>query len=398
MPDPVLVVDLLQKGKAALAGVLAWVVAIDVLGLEQPFLAPWAAVLVVHSTVYRTLSRGSQQVAATFAGVILGWGCGTLFGVGPMGMGVMLVAAFVLGRHPWLRDEATTIATTGIVVLATNAVSQSNLLASRLLDTTVGVVVGLLVNLLVWPPLRDRAAWTRADELPQELADVLAEMAAGLGPNLEADGVEEWVAKLREVDVRIDEAWRLLGQARESSRMNPRRSRPAGLDDLRRTLHLLEQAVADTLSMARTLATSAENATAWDEGFRSSWKHLLQGTAEAVANHDEERLLEVHSELGRLADQLSSDPLAGAAWLEYGGLLVNLRNVVNALIEITGSSTRPAISARRSKRFPVSEKIPRVGRHTRAGRSGSRLEHRSGGTRSARSAPKSKRPRPGGTS
>ena len=166
MPDPVLTVDLLQKAKAALAGVLAWVIAVDVLGLEQPFLAPWAAVLVVHSTVYRTLSRGGQQVAATFAGVFLGWGCATLFDVGALGMGVMLVAAFVLGRHPWLRDEATTIATTGIVVLATNAVTESNLLASRLLDTTVGVVVGLLVNLLVWPPLRDRAAWTRADELP----------------------------------------------------------------------------------------------------------------------------------------------------------------------------------------------------------------------------------------
>ncbi len=359
-------VDLLQMGKAALAGVLAWVVAVDVLGLEQPFLAPWAAILVVHATVYRTLSRGGQQVAATFAGVFLGWGCAALFDVGPLGMGTMLVAAFVLGRHPWLRDESTTIATTGIVVLATNAVSESNLLTSRLLDTTVGVVVGLLVNLLVWPPLRDRAAWTRADDLPQELADVLAGMAAGLGPNLEAEGVEEWVAKLREVDVRVDEAWRLLGQAKESSRMNPRRSRPAGLEELRRTLHLLEQAVADTLSMARTLATSAENATEWDESFRSSWKHLLEGTAEAVANHDENRLLELRAELGQLADQLSSDPLAGAAWLEYGGLLVNLRNVVKALTEVIGSSPRSSISARRSKRFGVPQKIPRVGRDVRS--------------------------------
>ncbi len=323
--------------------------------------------LVVHSTVYRTLSRGGQQVAATFAGVFLGWGCATLFDVGPVGMGVMLVTAFVLGRHPWLRDESTTIATTGIVVLATNAASQSNLLSSRLLDTTVGVVVGLLVNLLVWPPLRDRAAWTRADDLPHELGDVLAEMAAGLGPNLEADGVEKWIAKLREVDVRIDEAWRLLWQARESSRMNPRRSRPAGLDDLRRTLHLLEQAVADTLSMARTLATSAENATEWDESFRSSWKQLLEGTADAVANHDEDRLLQIRSELGDLAEKVSGDPLASSAWLEYGGLLVNLRNVVNALIEVTGSTERAAISTRRSKRYPVSDKFARVGRNLHSG-------------------------------
>lgn len=349
-PDPVLVVDLLQNAKTALAGVLAWVVALDVLGVEQPFLAPWAAVLVVHATVYRTVSRGGQQVVATFAGVFLAWGCGGLFGVGPTGMGVMLVVAYLLGRHRWLRDEATTIATTGIVVLSTNAIGHSNLLTSRLLDTTVGVVVGLLVNLLVWPPLRDRAAWARADELPRDLAVVIEEMADRIGPDLGSEDVESWVSRLREVDVHIDEAWRLLGEARESSRFNPRRSQPAGLDDLRRTLHLLEQALADILSMARTLATSAENATLWDKDFRSSFKHLLVRTAAAVDDQDEERLQGVRSDLGRFADELSTDSLPGSAWYEYGGLLVNLRNVVSSLAQVTEWSKGSARAPRRSTR------------------------------------------------
>ncbi len=348
--DPVLVVELLQNAKAALAGVLAWVVAVDVLGLEQPFLAPWAAVLVVHATVFRTLSRGGQQVAATFAGVFLAWGCGSLFGSGPTGMGVMLLVAFLLGRHRWLRDEATTIATTGIVVLATNVIGESNLLASRLLDTTVGVAVGLVVNLLVWPPLRDRAAWTRAVELPAELTGVLREMAEGLGPGLESTDVERWVGRLRRLDERIDEAWRLLGQARESGRLNPRRSRPAGLEDLVRTLHLLEQAVADTLSMARTMATSAENANIWDDRFRTPWKRLLADTAAAVSDGDESRLREIRAELGRLATELSTDDLAGSAWQEYGGLMVNLRNVVIALTEVTASSRGSGPSPPRSRR------------------------------------------------
>lgn len=358
--DPVLVVELLQSAKAALAGVLAWVVALDVLGLEQPFLAPWAAVLVVHATVFRTVSRGGQQVGATFAGVFVAWGCGVLFGVGPLGMGVMLVASFLLGRNRWLRDEATTIATTGIVVLATNVIGESNLLASRLLDTTVGVVVGLLVNLLVWPPLRDRAAWARADTLPLELAEVLGEMAEGLGPDLESTEAERWVRRVRALDERIDEAWRLLWQAKESNRLNPRRSRPAGLDDLVRTLHLLEQAVADTLSMARTMATSAENANLWDEGFREPWRRLLADTATAVSDQDEDRLREIRSELSGLATELSTDALAGSAWHEYGGLLVNLRNVVSALAQVVESNRRSG--PRRSSRYPVPENLPRARR------------------------------------
>lgn len=354
-PDPVLVVDLLQSGKAAVAGMVAWFVATDVLGLEQPFLAPWSAVLVVQATIYRTVSRGGQQVAATFAGVFLGWGCGGVLGLGPLGMGVMLVAAFALGRLRWLRDEATTIATTGIVVIATNAIAESNLLIGRLADTTVGIVVGLLVNLLVWPPLRDRAAWARAGGLPPEIARVLGEMAAGLTPDLEAAGTKPWIRDLRRIDEGIDEAWRLLSQARESSRLNPRRSRPAGLEDLVATLHLLEQVVADTLSMARTLTTSAERATLWNDDFRAPFKQMLAETADALAQRDGDRLREIREELGGLADDLSTDSLAGSAWYEYGGLLVNLRNVVDALAQVSewseGSGSTPVRSKRQVPRL-----------------------------------------------
>ena len=43
--------------KAAGAAVIAWVLARSVFGLAQPFLAPWAALLTVHATVYRTFAR-----------------------------------------------------------------------------------------------------------------------------------------------------------------------------------------------------------------------------------------------------------------------------------------------------------------------------------------------------
>src|ERR1700712_2880517 len=230
--DPARLVGFVQPAKAALAGTLAWVLASSVLGLEQPFLAPWAAVLVVHATVYRTVSRGAQQVAATFVGVPLAWTAGQLLGLGAAAMALMPLVAFGLGGLRWWRAEATTIATTGIAVLATNAVAHTNLLAGRLVDTGVGVVVGLAVNLLVWPPLRDRAAWSRIDELPDDLAEVLAHLASGLRPELEPDEAEEWIEQLRGVDTRVDEAWGMVRQAQESSRLNPRRSRPAGLDDM----------------------------------------------------------------------------------------------------------------------------------------------------------------------
>lgn len=333
--DPLLWADLLQAAKAALAGALAWWIALDVFHLDQPFLAPWSAVLVVHATLYRTFWRGAQQVAATFAGVLLAWVTGLVFGLDPTAMGVMLLVAFLVGRWKPLGDESTTVATTAIVVLATNAVSESNLLWGRLLDTCVGVAIGLLVNLLVWPPLRDRAAWAHAARIPRELGDVLSRIAADVGPDFDPDHAETLLRTAREVDVRIDESWALLRQAQESGRFNPRqRRRRERLRELEPLLHLLEQAVAETQSMVRTITISADQARLWEQAFRSRWCELLGETGEAVGSLDADRLREIRRELDTLADDLSTHDLAGSSWHEYGGLIINLRNVVDSVARV----------------------------------------------------------------
>ncbi|MET1058643.1 MAG: FUSC family protein [Nocardioides sp.] len=333
--DPLLWADLLQIAKTALAGGLAWWVATDVFHLDQPFLAPWSAVLVVHATLYRTFSRGAQQVAATFAGVFIAWGTGLLLGLGPSAMTAMLVLSFLVGRLKLLGEESTSVATTAIVVLATNAVGESNLLWGRLLDTCVGVAIGLVVNIVVWPPLRDRAAWSHASRLPRALGDLLVGMAKDIGPGFDPEHTQVWLGRARDVDLRIDQSWGLLRQAQESGRFNPRqRRRREHVDELETVLHLLEQAVAETQSMVRTIAISADQARYWDEDFRSRWCSMLADTGAAVSAADPERLAELRIGLQQLASDMSTDELASGQWHEYGGLIVNLRNVIDAVSRV----------------------------------------------------------------
>ncbi len=308
--NPVRVVDLVQTFKTALAGGLAWWIATDVAHLEQPFLSPWAAVLVVHATVYKTVSRGGQQVAATFFGVFLAFVLGSTLGSGPWSLGAIILVGFLLGQLRWVKEEASTIATTGLVTLATGSIARTDLLASRWIDTAVGVGVGLAVNLLVWPPLRDRAAWARAEGIPGDLAKVLREMADGLGADLDPKETKRWVRGIRQVDVHIDEAWRLLWEAKESGRFNPRRSQPTGVRDLKKLLHALEQAVADSLSMARTIAGSAENGTVWDESFRERWRSLAIRTAEGVVDEDLDALQTLRPELEEMTGDFSDAELS----------------------------------------------------------------------------------------
>ncbi len=119
-----------------------------------------------------------------------------------------------------------------------------------------------------------------------------------------------WLRRAREVDVRIDESWGLLRQAQESGRFNPRqRQRREHIHELETVLHLLEQAVAETQSMVRTIAISADQSRYWDEDFRSRWCALLADTGEAVGSVDVERLGELRTELQRLADDMSTDEL-----------------------------------------------------------------------------------------
>ena len=163
-----------------LAAVAAWVIAASVLDLPQPFLAPWAALLVVHATVYRTFSKGAQQVAATVVAVLLATAVGEAFGLTTEAIALLLVVALVLGSVPWLGAEATTIATTGLVVLTTGF-DDDVMLISRLYDTAIGVGVGLLVNVIVWPPLRRRTAAKALDRIDDGIGALLVDMAPVCG-------------------------------------------------------------------------------------------------------------------------------------------------------------------------------------------------------------------------
>ena len=54
------------------------------------------------------------------------------------------------------------------------------MLASRLEDTAVGVLVGLVVNFVVWPPLQRRTAISALDALDDRIGGALVAMGDAL--------------------------------------------------------------------------------------------------------------------------------------------------------------------------------------------------------------------------
>src|ERR1700744_551127 len=130
--DPVSWSNASQLAKTVLAAMVAWVLAVDVLHLSQAFMAPWAAVLTVQATVFGTLRGGAQQAAASVLGVLIAFAAGQLFGLGALSLGLAVLIGLAIGTVPGLRAQATTAATTAIVVLTTGYSANDHLLAARL--------------------------------------------------------------------------------------------------------------------------------------------------------------------------------------------------------------------------------------------------------------------------
>ena len=134
----------------------------------------------MHATVYRTFSEGLRQVTAAVVGVVVAWGVGSALGLSTVSVAVVLALGLAIGAMPWFGDEATTVAATALVVLATGFSEDDMMLLARLGDTAIGIVVGLLVNAAVWPPLRRRTAIAAIDRIDDRIGGLLVDMSGGL--------------------------------------------------------------------------------------------------------------------------------------------------------------------------------------------------------------------------
>ena len=93
----------------------------------------------------------------------------------------------------------------------------------------------------------------------------------------------------------------------------------------------LAQAVAETRSMARTIRIARIPPEEWDHAFREPWLDLLHRSGTAVLDADAAAVDAARAEVSALANRLAVEELHGDLWPVYGALLINLRNVLDAL-------------------------------------------------------------------
>lgn len=348
---PDFVTDLIQIVKTVVAATAAWWIAVTLLQSSLPFLAPWTALLTVHATVHRSFVRGVQTMVASVMGVALSFLIGHFVGVNLWSFALAILIGVAAARLSWLRDEGIAIATTAIFVLGSGFGEQAPLLMDRIFEVAVGVGAGVLVNLAIIPPLRERQAARYVDNVNERMGKVLVSVAEEFAQSWETDKADSWFAECESIASELDSAWEVVYFARESRQGNPRMrsgvakvsarvGRPrepqlkTGYEDI---LARADEGVSHLLHLARTLREATHGDRNWDERFRARWAHIVGDTGRAISDPDADvsplydRITELSAEM---AKNENIDPVS---WTLYGSLITSVRHIVVIVDDVASS-------------------------------------------------------------
>ncbi|SEC30773.1 Aromatic acid exporter family member 1 [Rhodococcus koreensis] len=170
---------LVSAVKCTVAVLTAWLLADRVLQSPESFLAPYAALFIIGTTVRSSVSAAVRQVTVVILGVLVAaLAAGTLPELAAIA-GAVAVGT-ILGRSRWLAPDGMWVAITALLVVLYGSATNAALVFHRVLDVTVGVLVGVAVNALVLPPDQLSTARDLILQRAHELSTLLADLAHGL--------------------------------------------------------------------------------------------------------------------------------------------------------------------------------------------------------------------------
>jgi hypothetical protein len=138
--------------KTAFAAGLAYWLGSHVPHVQSPYLAPIVAILVMQLTIADSVTSALQRLVAVMIGAPLAFVVAAVFGVNPLTVALMVLVSFVVGARFSLNAQGLPqVAITALLVMLVGSPHVGYAL-SRVAETAIGGIVGILVNALVAPP------------------------------------------------------------------------------------------------------------------------------------------------------------------------------------------------------------------------------------------------------
>ncbi|WP_026535462.1 FUSC family protein [Arthrobacter sp. H14] len=329
--------------KAAVAVGLAWEIAPLMPGVldEYPYYAPLGALLCMHQTVAHSFKYGLQILAGLGIGLLLATGV-LLFGA-PNLLTISLVVAVgvLIGSMRWLGapgQEYLPIAALFVLIVGGQRANIYSI--GYLVQMTTGVVVALVTNAVIIPPLAFDAAVDTFSRFRTGLARHLNNVGEALKENWPPER-EDWARQNEALAATADEVRTAIYTADESRKANhrARRHRRDIAGDFN-DLHALENITFHIRDLTEVLAGAA-----WGKPFpfhlsadlREPLSGAIQKTAEALqawdtGSTDTAVLDEAEDVLETLAVQLDEHQSSEAASTSAAVMVtMTLRRILAAI-------------------------------------------------------------------
>ncbi|GAB3651060.1 FUSC family protein [Glycomyces tarimensis] len=337
-----------QALKCGLAALTAWAIAAHLLQLPMPYLAPWAALVMVRTTVYWSVVSGVRQVTSVGLGVVLAYVIAVATPGKEVALAVAVPIAVLLGKWRRLDDQGLYVPFTALFIITAGSIEDTFLLG-RLAETGLGALIGTAVNLLIFPPVRVRTVRDAACKAGDRAQQVLRDIARGMRSEPDEQVSREWVDSATRLDDSVAEARLALERGQESLRFNPR---PTITGDATSVEHLhvaavrLDRVASAIQAVANPLHGVSRSDLPYeslDGGFSEHYTYFLDAAAEALGQRleawlqgDDEGDEETDSRLTELLDAAEHDagPLHDQSPLAAelkGALLVAARRLVRDL-------------------------------------------------------------------
>ncbi len=328
---------LLQVVKSAAATIAAWLIAGWIFPAQLPVFAAIAALLVVQPSVNQSLSKALERSIGVIAGVVialaLGWLLGSPGWIVLLAVVVAMLAAWLFRASPGTGNQ---VAISAMLVLALGSSSPEYALA-RIVETLIGVVIGIVVNALIVPPVLTAPARRDIGLLGRELAASLDRLAAALPVPQSPQHLQELMVEVRLLRPMKDAAEASIAAGEESLTLNPRRSNHREqLREMRALLDRLSPIVTQTIGMTRAYFDHYDDAIGEEPAVHAIAEQLRR------AGHDVRLAVQIAdvapepdaltSAIPALTAPLRITPPSTDHWILIGSLMEDLRRIRGELL------------------------------------------------------------------
>jgi uncharacterized membrane protein YgaE (UPF0421/DUF939 family) len=212
---------------SAVSASLAWLVATEVVGHEQPFFAPIAAVVTLGLTVGQRRRRAVELALGVAVGIAIADALVAAIGTGTWQIGVVvalaMVAAALVGGGSLLASQAGASA----VLVATLQPPEGDFDFNRALDALIGAGVALVVSSLLLPVNPIRLVGAGATPVLDGLVKALGQIATALTTR-DPEAADAALLAVARVDGAHSHLVETLEAAGEAARLSPQRRRSLG--------------------------------------------------------------------------------------------------------------------------------------------------------------------------